>query len=183
MAKRDEDSERLFLEIYEQQFDYVWRLLRRFGARVRDQEDLAHDVFVAVHRSLARYDRDRPIRPWLFGVAFRVVSDYRKKASFEREIPVDEHLTASTPAVALDRLEAAERQALVAEGLARIPLDQRAVFVMHELEGESVPDIARALGINHNTCYSRLRLARDRFTKVVRALTARQQHDDASGTA
>ncbi len=176
----DEDREALFVRIYEEHFDYVWRLLRRFGARERDREDLAHDVFVAVHRSLDRFDRERPVRPWLVGVAFRVVSDYRRKASFERELPVDDHPTASTEPDALARLEEAERRALVAAGLERIPTDQRAVFVLHEMEGQSVPEIARALCISDNTCYSRLRLARNRFTRAVRALAARQRHDDGS---
>jgi len=174
-ALSGEALERLFVQIYDEQFDYIWRLLRRFGARERDREDLAHDVFVAVHRSLGRYDQDRPLRPWLFGIAFRVVSDYRRKASFEREIPVDEHATASTPPMALAHLEAAERRALVTAGLERLPLDQRAVFVMHEMEGVAVVEIARALGISDNTCYSRLRLARDRFTKAVRAIAAQQR--------
>lgn len=180
---RDEASEGLFQQIYEQEFGYVWRLIRRFGGRERDREDLAHDVFVAVHRSLERYDRARPLRPWLFGFVFRVVSDYRRKAGFQREVPVDEHHTASTPPEALDRLEAAERRALVAAGLERIPLDQRVVFVMHEMEGESVPEIARTLGISDNTCYSRLRLGRERFTRAVRAIAARQRHGDSSGDA
>jgi len=180
---RDEAPDSLLREIYEQEFDFIWRLLRRFGVRDRDREDLAHDVFVAVHGSLDRYDRGRPLRPWLFGVAFRVVSDYRRKASFQREVPVDEHRTASTPAVALETLEAAERRALVAAGLERIPMDQRAVFVLHELEGQSVPEIASALGISDNTCYSRLRLGRERFTRAVRAMVARQRHEDADGSA
>ena len=172
--------ERLFVQIYDEHFDYIWRLLRRFGARERDQEDLAHDVFVAVHRSLERYDQARPLRPWLFGIAFRVVSDYRRKASFEREVPVDEHPTASSAPQAIAHLEAVERRALVQHGLERLPLEQRAVFVMHEMEGVAVVEIARALGISDNTCYSRLRLARERFTKSVRAIAARQAHHAGS---
>jgi RNA polymerase sigma-70 factor, ECF subfamily len=168
----EEAAEAFFEQIYRQEFDFIWRLVRRFGARERDREDLAHDVFVAVHRSLPTYDRQRPLRPWLFGVTFRVVSDYRRRARFDREIPVEEHTTASTAPVAHQALEQGEREALVAEGLERLPIDQRAVFVMHELEGESVPEIARGLGISDNTCYSRLRLARERFTKAVRAISA-----------
>jgi RNA polymerase sigma-70 factor (ECF subfamily) len=83
----------------------------------------------------------------------------------------------------LEHLEASERRALVAAGLERIPLDQRAVFVMHEMEGVAVPEIARTLGISDNTCYSRLRLARDRFTKAVRAIVAHQRSEDASGSS
>ena len=171
----DEALEAFFEEIYRQEFDFVWRLVRRFGGRERDREDLVHDVFVAVHRSLSTYDRGRPLRPWLFGVTFRVVSDYRRRARFDHEIPVETHATAATPPVAHARLEQGEREALVAEGLERVSFEQRVVFVMHEMEGQTVPEIARALGIPENTCYSRLRLARKRFTSAVRAISAARE--------
>jgi RNA polymerase sigma-70 factor (ECF subfamily) len=55
--------------------------------------------------------------------------------------------------------------------LARLPLDQRAVFVLHDLDGHLMKDVAEALGISVNTGYSRLRAARARFTAVVREMT------------
>ena len=45
--------------------------------------------------------------------------------------------------------------------------DKRDVFELVELEGESVADVARSLGINLNTAYSRLRLARQAFAQAV----------------
>ncbi len=162
-----------FTALYREQLDFVWRLLRRFGVRERDMEDLAHDVFVAVHGSWGRYDPARPLRPWLYGVAFRVTSDYRRRARFSREVP-SEH-SDQQPSAAPDAfaaVETAERRALVAAALEELPLDQLAVFVAHELEGETVPTIAAALSIPDNTCYSRLRLARGRFEAAVRRLAA-----------
>jgi RNA polymerase sigma-70 factor (ECF subfamily) len=47
--------------------------------------------------------------------------------------------------------------------LEELPAPQREVFVLAELELESAPDIASALGVPLNTVYSRLRLARARF--------------------
>ncbi|MCA9518931.1 MAG: sigma-70 family RNA polymerase sigma factor, partial [Myxococcales bacterium] len=71
--------------IYGAEFAWVYRTLRRLGGRERDLEDLAHDVFVVVHRRLDDYDPRRPLRPWLMGIAFRVVSDYRRRAGFRAE--------------------------------------------------------------------------------------------------
>ena len=50
-----------------------------------DLPDLAHDLFIVVFKHLSDYDQSRPVRPWLFGIAFRVVSDYRRSARFARE--------------------------------------------------------------------------------------------------
>ena len=167
-----------FRAVFESECTYVWHALRRLGVRERDLEDVAHDVFVTVHRRLGDYDPSRPLRPWLFGIALRVASDYRRLARNRLEIvsamgageadePADE-----TPD-ALARYEQAEARRMVLEALAVLDLDKRAVFVMHELDGHAMPEIAAALSIPLNTAYSRLRLAREQFTVVVRRLRAR----------
>ena len=74
-----------FTDIYAAEVRWVWRALWRLGVPDRDLEDVAHDVFVVVHRKLADYDPARPLRPWLFGICFRVALDRRRKASTNRE--------------------------------------------------------------------------------------------------
>jgi RNA polymerase sigma-70 factor (ECF subfamily) len=69
-----------FDEIYRRHFPYVWRTLRRLGVAPADVEDVAHEVFVVVHRRLADFDGQRPIKPWLFGIAFRLASEDRRRA-------------------------------------------------------------------------------------------------------
>jgi RNA polymerase sigma-70 factor (ECF subfamily) len=63
----------------------------------------------------------------------------------------------------------ANRQ-LVLEALQALDLKKRAVFVMHELNGYSAPEIAAALGEPVNTIYSRLRVGWDQFEAEVRRL-------------
>lgn len=164
-----------FRALYEREFAWVHRTLRRLGARDRDLEDLAHDVFVVVYRRLDDYDPARPLRPWLFGIAFRVVSDYRRRAAFTRETATPLELTpgGTTPAHQEDDLADRERRELVLAALDGLDLDQRAVFVLHELDGATIPEIAAALDVSQNTLYSRLRLARGRFAAAVERLRRR----------
>jgi RNA polymerase sigma-70 factor (ECF subfamily) len=161
--------------LYKQEFGYAWRTLRRLGVRDSDLPDLAHDLFIVAFRHLADYDPARPVRPWLFGIAFRVVSDYRRSARFAREAlgdapdvvdrapPIDEQI--------------AERQAreTVMRVLDALDLDRRAVLVMHDIDGHPVPEIAAALAIPVATAYSRLRLARVDLTAAVKRLRAREE--------
>ena len=65
--------------------------------------------------------------------------------------------------------------AVVERFLDTLDPEQRAVFVLAQLEGLDVPEIARTLGIKLNTAYSRLRLARRRFDRIV-ARHAAMQH-------
>lgn len=151
-----------FDSIFEGELAYVWTSLRRLGVPERDIPDVTQELFVEVHRKLDHYDAARPIRPWLFAFAVRFASDYRRSARVRREAISDAEPegAASSPE---DHAEAARRRALVQRALEAIEEERRPVFVLHELDEVSGPEIADALGIPLNTVYSRLRLARDEF--------------------
>ena len=163
-----------FTTIFDDHFDYVWFTLRRFGVPSRDLDDIAHDVFVLVYQHLDKYDPERPIRPWLFGFAYRAASDYRRLARHRVELFDEPSDGVDGAPSAADR--AASRQALdlVWTALEQLDLDRRAVFVLHDVEGYSAPEVADALQIPLNTAYSRLRIAREQFEKVMTRLRARQ---------
>jgi RNA polymerase sigma-70 factor (ECF subfamily) len=163
-----------FPTLYRSEFGYVWKTLRRLGVPARDMEDLAHDLFVVVHRHLGQYDPRRPLRPWLFGIAVRVLSDYRRTFRNSREL-LDRRAATGEAREAIDgapppdeRLADAEARALLMTALDDLPLDRRAVLVMHDLDGVAVPEIATTLEIPLNTAYSRLRLARADLAAAVR---------------
>jgi len=164
-----------FQSLYKQEFGYAWTTLRRLGVRESDLADLAHDFFIVVFRHLGDYDRARPVKPWLFGIAFRVVSDYRRSARFARERLGDPPEVVDRTAPADEQI--AERQAreAVVRALEELDLDRRAVLVMHDLDGHPVPEIAAALTIPLATAYSRLRLAREDLGAAVKRMRAREE--------
>jgi RNA polymerase sigma-70 factor (ECF subfamily) len=171
-----------FQEIFRAEFSYVCWTLRRLGVRERDLEDVAHDVFIVVHARLVEYDPARPLRPWLFAFAYRVAGNYRRAARHARELLDDADTTegAADDRPAPDEVAAAaQARALVIRALDAIEIDRRAVFVMHELDGCPIPEVAATLGIPLNTAYSRLRLAREEFHAAVQRATrgaARVRH-------
>src|SRR6185503_6468140 len=97
-----------------------------------------------VFRRWAELDPDRPIRPWLFGVARRVAAGMRRK---DRETPVER---VDTAVAAPDRTADAERD-LLWRALAQLDEDRRLVIVLHDLDGWTGADIARELAISVNT--------------------------------
>ena len=157
-----------FRAIFARDLGYVWTSLRRLGVPNRDLEDLSHDVFFRVYERLSDYDRERPFRPWLFGFCFRVASDYRRRSAVQREILGAELEPIDPSPDALDRLVQAEATSLAQSVLQSLELERRAVFVMHEIDGAPIPEVADALGIPLNTAYSRLRLAREQFADGLR---------------
>lgn len=162
-----------FDAVYARGYAHVWRTLRRLGVAEQDIEDQAHDVFLVVHRRLGDYDPERPLEPWLSGIAFRVMCAARRRAHRRREQPGQDALIEQQrcPSPTPEKVVARhEMQALVLEALDRLDLDRRVVFVMHELDGIPCPEIARELGAPLNTVYSRLRVARERFARAVHRL-------------
>ena len=161
-----------FESIYRDLFEHVWFTLRRLGVQERDLDDATHDVFVVVNRRLNDFDPSRPVRPWVTGIAYRVASDERRRARHRREVigTVPDSLDQAGP----DRaLEAKQAHNLVLTALEELPEQQRAVFVMHDLQGMTMPEIMDAVEAPLNTLYSRLRLARSKFTLAARRLQKR----------
>ena len=62
-----------FRDIFEREYAYVRHVARRMGIRERELDDLVADVFLTVHRKLDEFQTGFPLRPWLFGITFRVV--------------------------------------------------------------------------------------------------------------
>jgi RNA polymerase sigma-70 factor (ECF subfamily) len=157
-----------FRAIFDAHLPYVWKTLRRLGVRQADLADVAHDVFVVVVRRLSDFDATRPIKPWLFGIAYRVASDHRRLRRNTHELPMAHAFDAQDPAMPADeQLASAADQRLVRGALAQLEDERRAVFVLFELDAVPIPEVAEALGIPLNTAYSRLRLARADFRDAV----------------
>jgi RNA polymerase sigma-70 factor, ECF subfamily len=156
------------LTAFRREFDYLCRTLRRLGVAEKDVEDLAHEVFLVLHRRWSDYDSAQPLRPWLFGIAFRVASAHHRRA--RREVP---HAW-----IEIEDLGPRPDQALVNErnrrivlaALDQVPLERRAVLVMHDLDSTDMRNIASALSIPLFTAYSRLRKARKEFAVAVRRI-------------
>lgn len=159
-----------FESIYQNEVTYVWNCLRRLGVQPKDLEDKVQDVFVVLYRRMGDVDPSRSIRAFLSGIAFNVASDYRRKAYGYREQCRD--VVEATCDRRSPEAECISREArtLVMAGLDALDMERRAIFVLHEFEGHSIPEISEALHLPLNTCYSKLRLARELFTETIHKL-------------
>jgi RNA polymerase sigma-70 factor (ECF subfamily) len=161
-------------DIFRMHAGYVWNTLRRLGVAPSDVQDLTHDVFVQVHARLGDYDPRRPARPWLFGFAFRVAAQYRRRAHRRYEVSGEPDHARAPESSAEDRVVSNDERRLVLDALGAIDLDRRAVFVLYEIDGVPMDEIAASLSIPVNTAYSRLRLARAEFRAAVTRLRLRR---------
>jgi RNA polymerase sigma-70 factor (ECF subfamily) len=161
-------DERACFDAFQKEFDYLCRTLRRLGVPAEDLEDEVHEVFLVLARRWREYDPSRPLRPYLFGIAFRQVSARRRKHWRERPSGFAELADSSLRPD--EAVEAADVRALVLAALARVPYARRAVLVMHDIDEIPMRDITVTLSLPLFTGYSRLRKARQEFEAAVKAL-------------
>lgn len=160
-------------DIFDMHYPYVCASLRRFGIAESDREDLAIEVFCRVNARLREYDVSRPLKPWLFAFVARVASEHRKRERRRPELVAPSSERAGAVAGDTDAtVQARDARRLVLSALEALDDDKRTVFVLHDLDECSVPDIAASLGIPEGTVYTRLRAARTRFSQAVRRLMA-----------
>ena len=166
-ASPDASVAHSFEALYSQHFDFVWRSLRRLGVRPALVEDAVQDTFVVLHRRLANLREGASPKAFLFGIALRVAHDYRRSARRKGADRLDVDAAVSKDAGPFDRAVKAEAVRLIERFLESLDQDKRAVFALAELEEMTAPEISEALGVNLNTVYSRLRMARERFVAFV----------------
>lgn len=164
--------------IYRAHQDYVARVLHHCGLEPDLVDDALQDVFLVVHRRLVDFDGRTAIRNWLYGIAKRVASDYRRgtRRGSRRLVLVgddEEHLR--TDAQGGARYEAAH---IVEQFLQRLDEDKRRVFLLAELEGMTAMEISQLDGINVNTVYARLRAARLAFERTIACHLARKKREE-----
>jgi RNA polymerase sigma-70 factor (ECF subfamily) len=110
-----------------------------------DAEDVAQEVFVQVHRRLATFRGDGPFDAWLYRITRRTLLRSRRRA-VPRPPPgaqaVDVYVT--DPGARVDRVRAVE---LIREIASTLPMRQREVFVLCDLEGRTPAEVARLMNL------------------------------------
>lgn len=161
-------------QLVQENFDFVWRSLRRFGLSDADADDAAQQVFIVLARRLPEIQAGRE-RAFMFGAALKVASRWRRSEKRRREVGSTECDALSSPEpgpeAMVDRRRAAE---LLDRVLDALDDDLRAVFVLHEIEHLTMAEIAELLAIPHGTVASRLRRAREHFNRRLSSLRARR---------
>lgn len=164
-----------FDRVYDDHFDYIWRVARRLGVDDAAVLDAVQDVFLVVHRRLGDFEGRSSVKTWLYSIALHVVRDYRRREHRKGGLaPLPEDLAAPVQEGPHERAETSEAVELLHTLLDDLDDDKREAFVMVELEQLTVPEVAATLECNPNTVYSRLRAARAQFDKALGRHRARQ---------
>jgi RNA polymerase sigma-70 factor, ECF subfamily len=153
------------------EFRSVWRVVRRFGVPAAAADDAAQEVFIIAARKLDEIEIGHE-RKYLFAIAIRVAANTRRARAKRPEVPDTDGLAEAASTIPLsDALLDQKRMRELSDSvLEAMSLELRTAFVLFELEGFSVPEIAELMEIPIGTASSRLRRAREIFQKTVARL-------------
>jgi RNA polymerase sigma-70 factor, ECF subfamily len=154
-------------ELFRRHAPFVAKFLVRIGGRRADVDDLVQEVFLIAHKLGGWAPGPAQPTTWLAEIAVRVASGERRRTTRrEARVELDSVDATYEGASPLDRAAASESLGRVEQALETLSLEQRAVFVLFELEGKSSDEIAAGLGIPVGTVYSRLHKARSEFKRA-----------------
>lgn len=156
-------------DAFVQHYAGIWRFLRRLGVVPDRVDDAAQQVFVVAIEALPRIVPGCE-RAFLYGTAVRVAHGVRRRGT--REVAGLDVELGCSPIPSPDELADQKRaRELLDHLLEHVEADARAVFVLFEIEGFTVPEIAELLEIPLGTAASRLRRSREQFQVLVGSLT------------
>jgi RNA polymerase sigma-70 factor, ECF subfamily len=152
--------------MFETHHNVVWRTLRRYGLDPDAAADVGQQAFLV---ALERIDDvwQGSERAFLIGTALRLARAARRKlARSQLEDRIDRHAAS---------LDSAEQRTAFLElldiVLSNLEPSLLEVFILHDIEGFSAPEISEALEIPVGTVASRLRRAREEFRGLSRRLS------------
>jgi RNA polymerase sigma-70 factor (ECF subfamily) len=151
---------------------FLVRVVERLTGSGSLAEDLVQEVFVVAHRRRAELHDGDDVRGWLYRVALNQVRHHRRasgrRLSLLSRFARDAEVVREVPSAPGADRERAELAARVRRCIARLPLAQREVLVLYELEELPGAAVAELLGVPENTIWTRLHRARERFRKLWR---------------
>jgi len=175
-APRGGDDERLlieaakadpqrFAELYERNFDRVYAFAARRTSSRGEAEDLTAEVFHHALANLGRFEwRGIPFAAWLLQIARNSLADRWQRTARERGEPAPDPDEIASNADA-------DRRAVLADLVRRLPHDQQQVVVARFVEHRSIREIALALGRSEGA-------VKQLQHRALEALRARMRHAD-----
>lgn len=145
-----------------------YRIARRFGVPPEDAADIVQDAFLAAYRALHRFNFAYSFSTWITRILVNRLSNFRRNLKRARNVfwrqPDEAHgesvIEKTTEIDPHMETEQSELASAIEKALQKLSLNQRTAFILFEIEGFKIREIAAILDIPEGTVTSRLHHAR-----------------------
>jgi len=164
-----------FAEVFKAYSGFVWRVLLRLGVAESDVDDVAQEVFLGIHRNLSSFEGRCALRTWVYGICHRRAIDYRRRAMARPEVATDEPPDVGSEGGQEEGMDLGLARERLKQLLESLDDEKRSVFVLFEVEGIPMEEVAEIVGCPLQTAYSRLYAARKKVDALAQRMRAQRR--------
>jgi len=144
-------DESAFTKLVDEYQDMVYNTALGIVQQADDADDITQEVFIQVYQSISSFKGDSKFSTWLYRIAVSKALDHEKKKKRKKRFGFVQSLFGGDgeeqvhpvefdhPGIQAEKKESA---AALFRALKQIPDNQRIVFSLHKLEGQSNREIA-----------------------------------------
>jgi RNA polymerase sigma-70 factor, ECF subfamily len=155
-------STEAFSELFRRYKQPVYGFFRRRIVESALAEELSQETFIVLLRSAARYEQRALFRTYLYAIAFKTLSSYRRKAAFRAMFFGQRKLAEEA-----SRPDVTEKSLWVRRAVERLEPVDREIVMLREFEELSYAEISELLRLPLNTVRTRLFRARVALRKLL----------------
>jgi RNA polymerase sigma-70 factor (ECF subfamily) len=141
----------------------AYAVARAIVVNHEDAEDAVQEAFLHAYRALHRFLPDQAFGAWLHRIVANAALDITRR----RKVRDADELPETVASPFRDPAESSELRRRLQEALDTLPARQRAVIVLHDVEGFKHAEIGQTLGIPEGTARSDLHYARSHLREVL----------------
>ncbi|OIJ19211.1 RNA polymerase subunit sigma [Anaerobacillus alkalidiazotrophicus] len=153
-------NQQAFGELYERTIHDVYRTVHFLLDEKTNVDDIVQETYIQVYKNLKKFDKTKPFKPWITGIAIKQIHSYRRKSwmglrilkKFERTEP--RNVIDQTDDL-IDKISNKEIYELVN----LIPYKLKQVIILHYLNEYSQEEVSEILNIPLGTVKSRINAA------------------------
>jgi RNA polymerase sigma-70 factor (ECF subfamily) len=150
-----------FAELFHRHGRQLHRLARLTTRSPEDAEDALQDAMLSAHRGAGSFRHDAAVHSWLYRIVVNACLDRLRRAKGRPTTPLEDVYPVA------DQTAQVETAIVVQQALMRLPVEQRAALVAVDMQGYSIADTARMLGVAEGTVKSRCARGRARLAQLL----------------
>jgi RNA polymerase sigma-70 factor (ECF subfamily) len=155
-----------FNEIVRRHRDRLWAVALRTLRDPEEAADALQDAFISAFRAAGSFRAESQVTTWLHRIVVNACLDRIRRRAARPTVPLPE-AGPGEPVTERDAMADRETRMIVSEALASLPEEQRLPIVLLDVEGYSVAETAKLLGIAEGTVKSRCARGRAKLAKLL----------------
>jgi len=174
-----------FTALLHPHIDIMYRMAWRWTGSEADAEDIVQDVLIRLADRVEEMEHIDQLRPWLLKILYRRYVDHyrsrqRSPLEYQSDMPSNSDPYEDEPTGSLlldqhpdhrDHIHSLQLKRSLQAALEQLDEDQRAVIMLHDVEGYTAVEAAEILNISPGTVKSRLHRARKKMKNILEAGT------------